>query len=109
MLGDGARITDAVRVLEESSLRIVLVVDAEKRLIGTVTDGDIRRGLIRHLRLDDPVTTVMNNSPVIASSRQSLDTILALMRQWDVLQVPIIDEDGRVSRLEFLQELTAVS
>ncbi len=41
-----ATVADGVRVLEQEALGIVLIVNSEEHLVGTVTDGDIRRGLI---------------------------------------------------------------
>ena len=67
LLGHEALISEAVRVLEETSLRIVLIVDGEKKLVGTVTDGDIRRGLIRNSGMADPVISIMNERPITAS------------------------------------------
>ena len=107
LLGHEALISEAVRVLEETSLRIVLIVDGEKKLVGTVTDGDIRRGLMRNAGMTDPVTSIMNERPITASVTQSGESILALMRQWDVLQVPVVDIDRRVVQVELLQKLTS--
>ena len=55
LLSATATVRDAIRVLNEASLRIVLVVDAKRRLEGTVSDGDIRRGLLRGYGLDTPL------------------------------------------------------
>ena len=105
LLSDSASLTQAVNMLNEASLRIVLVVDENMRLLGTITDGDIRRGLMHHASMDDAVSTVMNNKPVTASVDQSREKVLTMMRDWDILQVPIVDADGRVVKVEFLQEL----
>lgn len=106
LLSDSASLTQAVNMLNEASLRIVLVVDENMRLLGTITDGDIRRGLMHHASMDDAVSTVMNNKPVTASVDQSREMVLTKMRESDILQVPIVDADGRVVKVEFLQELT---
>ena len=55
VLHQGARISDAVRILNEAALRIVLVVNDRQILVGTVTDGDVRRGLIKRTALTDTV------------------------------------------------------
>ena len=106
LLGQEALISEAVRVLEETSLRIVLIVDGEKRLVGTVTDGDIRRGLMGHSEMTDPAVSVMNKRPITALITQSRESILALMRQYDILQVPVVDSNGLVVQVELLQKLT---
>ena len=55
----GLAIEKAIEILDNASLRIVFVVNADSRLIGTVTDGDIRRGILRHLSLTKSVIHVM--------------------------------------------------
>ncbi len=52
LLKQSATMQEAIEVLNNESLRIVLVVDDEQKLVGTVTDGDIRRALLRHLTLE---------------------------------------------------------
>ena len=55
----GSSIREAISALNRGSLQIALVMDAEQRLIGTVTDGDIRRGLLQGFNLDSPVSQVI--------------------------------------------------
>ena len=51
MLPLSSNIKQAIAKLNETGLQIVLVLDAKDILLGTVTDGDIRRGLLRGLTL----------------------------------------------------------
>jgi len=105
LLMDHANIADAIRVLEDSPLRIAFVVDENNTLAGTITDGDIRRGLISHVGLTESVNTVMNKQPVVAASSQGRESILALMRARDIRQIPVVDTDGCIVRVELLDEL----
>ncbi len=57
--------------LDKEALRIVLVVDENDRLVGTVTDGDIRRGLIKHIALSSAVTNIMFKNPTVALAEES--------------------------------------
>ena len=98
-------ILDAIKAIESGALQIALVVDAERRLLGTITDGDIRRGLLRSVGLDQPVAQVMNAKPRTVSDGTSRDEVLGLMRQWSVNQIPVIDAAGRVLRLEWIGRL----
>ena len=97
---------DAIKVLHAGGLQIALVVDNKGRLIGTVTDGDIRRALIKHLGMDCLVKEVMNSNPITALSSESSDSIMAKMKIRDILHMPVIDEDGVLVGLETLQHLT---
>ncbi|MFA0350404.1 CBS domain-containing protein, partial [Vibrio sp. 10N.222.55.C6] len=54
-----ATIVDALRVIDSEALRIALVVDDEQHLLGVVTDGDIRRGILNSLPLDTPIVEIM--------------------------------------------------
>ena len=106
VLDQNALISDAIRILDEAALRIVLVVDSHQVLVGTVTDGDVRRGLIKHTALTDPVTSIMNTAPITVTTGSTRDSILSLMQRLEILQIPVVDVKGRVEHVEFLQELT---
>ena len=85
----------AIRSLEESGLQIVVVVEAGDRLIGTLTDGDIRRGLLRGLGLEAPST----RSSIVSrwwSRHRSTEVVLHLMQVNRIHQLPVVDEHRRV-------------
>jgi len=104
LLPPTATIRDAMRTLDKGSLRIVLVCDGEKRLLGTVTDGDTRRALLADANMQDPVTRVMNNNPIRVNSSISREQRLKLMRQHDVTAIPIVDGTNRIVSLETLHQ-----
>lgn len=100
-----ATLEQAIEVLDKAALRIVLVIDSAGRLLGTLTDGDVRRALLKHLPLDTPVTQVMNPSPKIAGEDWKDSRILATMEQHELLQLPLVDDDGKVVGLATLHDL----
>lgn len=95
----------ALAALDVAALRIVLVADADMRLLGVVTDGDIRRGLLRGLSLESPVREVMRREFLSVSPVDSVADLLQLMRKHDVQQVPVVDEQGRVIGLRRFSEI----
>jgi dTDP-glucose pyrophosphorylase len=95
----------AVKVLNQESLRIVMVVDDDERLIGSITDGDIRRGLIKQFTMNTPLVEIMHKNPIVTLVGGDKSNILAKMKELDLLQIPIVDSDGRVVGLETLQSL----
>ncbi|MDD3609136.1 MAG: nucleotidyltransferase family protein [Halothiobacillaceae bacterium] len=101
----GESLHRAIEVIDRGAQRIALVVDEGARLIGTVTDGDIRRGLLRHLSLDAPVSEVMNRAPRSLPERYDREAALALLGRTQILQVPLVDAEGRVVGLETLSSL----
>ena len=95
----------AIKVLHEGGLRIALVSDKFGVLLGTVTDGDIRRALIDQLTMESHISLVMNNNPVAVNNKTKSKKILSLMSEKQLLHMPIIDEDGALCGLETLQHL----
>lgn len=104
LLPPTATIRDAMRTLDKSSLRIVLVSDADQTLLGTVTDGDTRRGLLADANMQDPITRVMNPTPFSVLDSTSRDQRLKLMKQHDLTAIPILDKGGRILGLETLHQ-----
>ena len=103
-LGRNASIREAISSIDLSQAKIAIVVDGERRLLGTVTDGDIRRGILRGASLEDPVTKVMNEHPTVAKDGQSRQQVEALMRRERFRQMPVVDADRRVVRVDTLAE-----
>lgn len=97
-------IRNAWRVLDREGLRIVIIVGQNKELLGTVTDGDIRRGLLSNVDIEDPITSVMNSSPVVVSSNVSSNDLISLMEDRSLLALPVV-ESGILIGVELLQGL----
>lgn len=96
---------EAISVLDKGALRIALIVDADRKLLGTLTDGDIRRALLRHYSMNTPVREVMCSTPHAAGNNWTKEKMLAVMEDLELLQMPVLDEDGRVVGLETLHGL----
>mgnify|MGYP000302947038 CR=1 FL=1 len=104
------KITDtlenAINVLQVGGLRLALVVDVKNRLLGTITDGDIRRAMINHLGMDCLAEEFMNKSPVTSFATDSFEMIMQKMKNGNLMHIPIIDENNIVIGLKTLQDLT---
>lgn len=98
-------LSQAIEVLDKGAQRIALVVDAHQHLLGTVTDGDIRRSLINHSSMDIPVKEMMCKEPKTAQAGWSKERILATMEKYQLLQLPIVDEKGNLVGLETLHDV----
>jgi dTDP-glucose pyrophosphorylase len=105
LLGCDADITAAAGVLTSSSMRIVLVVDNANRLLGTITDGDIRRALMAGNSMNSTVISVMQKNPIAMTQGDSRRKALQIMREKDLLHVPVLDERGIVVGLETVRDL----
>ena len=95
-------IRDALLLLDKSALRIALVVDNTDTLLGVLTDGDIRRGLLRNCTLQHPVSDVMNPSPQTAAWGTPRRELVKLMTERKLLSIPLLKDD-KVVGLEILQ------
>ncbi len=104
-----ARLVDAVNVIESTHRRIAVVVDEESRVIGTLTDGDIRRCLLRGGTLETPVKEAMKRSPIICTSNSSDAHILELMKRNKIEAVPSIDHEGRFYRIIHITDISGAS
>jgi dTDP-glucose pyrophosphorylase len=98
-------ITKAISLLDQEGLQIVLVVDEQLRLVGTITDGDVRRGLIRGLTLESSVSEIMRSDPRSAAKKDGRKEILIKMKALGLLQMPVLDESKVVVGLETLNNL----
>lgn len=103
----GSTLRHALSILDSEGLRIVLVVDNDLKLLGIVTDGDIRRGLLTGLDMQDVVSSVMNTNPTTVTSKQSKKDLITLMEKEDLLALPVIDK-GFLIDLVTLHELLTV-
>lgn len=88
--------------------RILLVATAERVLLGTITDGDIRRALLRGDGMDTPVSRVMNRNPRWVHDGTSPDTALRMMTKLEIQYLPVV-EGGIVVGLIGLADLVEVS
>lgn len=102
---EGTSLRDAIAVIDRGAAQLALVLDATQRLVGTVTDGDIRRGLLRGLGLEAPAAEVMRRNFRYVSATATEADAMQLMRRDSLLQVPALDEQGRVVRLFLLEGL----
>ena len=106
LIASTATIMQAVDQLDRISLQIVLVVDDARRLIGTVTDGDVRRGLLRGVPLTASVMEIANRAPATVAPGSRRASQLRLMRQRDIRHLPVVQADGVVVGLVRLEEWT---
>lgn len=92
---------EALEIINDEALRVVVVVDSNDYLLGVVTDGDIRRGLLRNLPLTAEVSQVMNKNPYTADADTSRDDLITIMERNNILSIPLL-RNNKVVGLETL-------
>ncbi|WP_137844336.1 nucleotidyltransferase family protein [Microbacterium sp. 2FI] len=95
-VGPEVSIRDALVRLDRSRLQVVFVEDAAGRLIGAVSDGDVRRGLLAGAVLEDRVSIVMNPSPATVPPTATQDDVDALKSERGIRIVAVVDDGGRM-------------
>ena len=100
-------ISRVIENLDGSALQIALVVASDEKLLGTVTDGDVRRALLKGLSLDSPVSDIMNRDPVTCSPNDPDSKFHRLMTSRKLYQFPLVDEGGVLRGLRTRRDLFA--
>jgi dTDP-glucose pyrophosphorylase len=109
MLPIDATIGAAIRNLEKVAVKIVLVVNEAGILEGTVSDGDIRRGLLKGLDMNSPLVDIVHRNAVVAPPELSRELVMRLMAANKIQQIPIVDERHRIIGLQLWDEITTPS
>lgn len=99
-----ATMAETIAVIDKGAMQLALVVDDNTRLLGIVTDGDIRRALIRHQELSCAIEDVMHKTPLTAALGTSRSRLLNLMNKKGLLAIPIVEE-GVLVGVETLQKI----
>ncbi len=94
LIDQDASIKQTLVVLNKNEEKIALVVNKKKILIGTVTDGDIRRGILDGHNLETKCKDVMNKSFFSATNEISEFEAIEIMKKNDLKQLPILNEKG---------------
>jgi dTDP-glucose pyrophosphorylase len=106
-LGLGSNLRAVLEAMTRSGKQIVLVVDADGRLAGVVTDGDIRRAMLRGATLDAKVDEIVNRAPLVGPAGLSAPEALRVMRARSVRHLPLLDAERRVADMLRLEDLVA--
>ena len=104
-LKQNATIKEALGIIDSGAMQIALVVDDNDKLLGTLTDGDIRRGILRGLDLDSSIETIVFKEPAIAKISNTKEEILKIALSKKLHQIPIVDDNGIVLDLKEIEEL----
>jgi dTDP-glucose pyrophosphorylase len=95
----------AMQVIDNGGVQLVLVADEAGRLLGTVTDGDVRRGILKQIPLSAPVSEIMNSSPRTVAAELGRSELLHLMRHERLHCVPRIDSNKHILGLTSIDEI----
>ena len=96
LVSSSTSLRQTIEAITEGNLQIALVVDSENKLLGTVTDGDIRKAILAGKDLNITAGEAMRSQPITSASKTPRATILKLLRENRIHQMPLVDDQGRV-------------
>ena len=106
ILPESSTIEQAIRNLNKVSIKIVLVVEEANKLIGTISDGDIRRGLLKGLDLNSSIASIVNHNSMMVPPEIERDMVMQLMVANKIHQIPVVDSKQRLVGLHLWDEIT---
>ena len=101
-----ATLREAIERIDAGAIEIALVVDQTRRLLGTLSDGDVRRALLAGATLDEPIDSIIHPDPITADADADEATLVRMMTERGVDQIPLLRDD-RVVDVAFLRDLVA--
>ena len=105
LLKQTSTIKEALKIIDSGAMQIALVIDKNEKLLGTLTDGDIRRGLLNNLTLESSIETIIFKTPTICKIDDTKEKIIEIAVLKKLHQVPIVDNNGRLVGIEEIDEL----
>lgn len=102
LIKESDTIIDAIRRLDSTHERIVLVMSGEK-LAGVLTDSDVRKAILGNFDMAEPVSKIMNPKPIVVSPDHE-NQAMAIMEQRGIDAIPVVDADGKLISLLFRHE-----
>ncbi len=105
IISENDTITTAIKNLSSNGLQICLVVNSKNKLVGTVTDGDLRNHILDKKNLTVKIKPLMNKKPFFVKENFSEKKIFEIMKNKNILQIPIIDKKGFIIDLKFWNKI----
>jgi dTDP-glucose pyrophosphorylase len=109
LIGSEMTIREALEKIDTAGSQMGLVVDADRRLLGTLSDGDVRRGLLKGVTLTDKVSVAMHLNPRVANIKDDRRSILDIMRREGLHHMPIVNSEGIVFGMEVVDDFLGPS
>ena len=98
-------IKEALIIIDSGAVKIAIVVDKDDKLIGTLTDGDIRRAILDGKTIHDTIEDVYFREPTVVNANATKEEIINICTSKKIYQIPVLDENGKVVSIDLLDEL----
>ena len=105
-IGPDETIKKALSVISNGGIKIALVVDKKDKLIGTLTDGDIRRGFLKGLNINSSIKSIIFKKPIVVKKKSLIsDELIKIALSKMIYQIPVVNDSGKVIGIHILDEL----
>lgn len=105
-INQNASIKEALKVIDKGAIKVAVVLSDDGLLLGMLSDGDIRRALLKGMSLGDSITGIINKHPVVANINDTKERILELANEKKLHQIPIIS-NGKLIGIQDIREFLA--
>jgi len=100
-----ATINEALKTISKGTFQIAIVVDKKDKLLGTLTDGDIRRGFLKGLNINSSIKSIFVKNPTIVEKNFSKEKLLGIALSKKIYQIPVVDNNRKLIGIHILDEL----
>lgn len=96
LINKKATIRDAIKTINKNSSKSAIIVDSNNKIIGLLSDGDIRRAIIKNIKLNSKAITIATKDPFVVPSNISLNKIKEIMKSNGLFQIPVVDKNKKL-------------
>ncbi len=104
-LTPNATIKEALQIIDVGAVKFAVIVKDNNFLLGTITDGDIRRAILDGKSLEDSIEDIYFRTPTTVTVKSTKEEIINICTSKKIYQIPVIDEHGHVIDIKILDEL----
>jgi len=104
-----ATLRQAMAAIQAGRAQIVFVTGDDGRLLGSLSDGDVRRALLAGSDLDDPIGEALNRVPVVAHPGDGSRAVVEIMERNGVAQVPVVDDQGTLVGVHLMRAIVGTA
>lgn len=105
LLQKTSTIKEALQIIDKGAIQIALVIDEDEKFLGTLTDGDIRRGLLDGLTLESNIESIVYKTPTVCNIDDTKEKIIEIALEKKIHQIPLVDNNGKLVGIEEIDEL----
>ena len=104
-LSPNATIKQALKTISKGAIKIAIVVDKKNKLLGTLTDGDIRRGFLKGLNINSSIKSIIFKKPTVVRNNYTKEKLIKIALSKKIYQIPIVEKNGKLKGIHILDEL----